>query len=302
MKKVICLILMLLLGTTALAETSGNQLGLNALASLYDGTNNQMVSPISLALALSMAKDGAAGETRAEIVNALGGEEDWTAVCETLEQNGLKIANAVFSASDLTIKDEYVQTLSKCAAEWFQMDADVVEKVNAWTSEHTDGLIEKLIDQAPDDSVKLMLLNAVAMDAEWSVPFMQDATTEETFHAPAGDESVSMMHQTGYFEYTETEGAQLLRLHYRDSALTMLIALPKEGIDASEVLSALNEQGLNYFLGITEEKYLAVSLPKVDFSADNTLNEVLKAGAFRRRLTKMRISAALLMRPCLSIP
>ncbi len=281
MKKIGCLILIMLLGMTASAETSGNQLGLNALQVLYDGTHNQMVSPVSLALALSMVKEGAAGETRTEIVNALGGEEDWSAICEALEKSGLKIANAAFSTSDITVKSEYAQALSQYAAEWFPMDSDIVDRVNAWTKEHTDGLIEKLMDAAPSEETKLILLNAAAMDAEWYIPFMRDATTEEVFHAPEGDENVSMMRQEGYFEYAETEHAQLLRLRYRDSTLTMLIALPNEESDVKTVLSELSEQGLGYFSGIEGESYLPISLPRTDFSASNTLNEVLMSAGIR---------------------
>ena len=71
MKKLICILLIVLLGTTAFAEAPGNSLGFATLERLYDGTGNQLLSPVSLALALSMAADGTNGDTRAEMLNAI---------------------------------------------------------------------------------------------------------------------------------------------------------------------------------------------------------------------------------------
>ena len=228
MKKLICILLIALLGTTAFAEAPGNSLGFATLERLYDGTGNQLLSPVSLALALSMAADGAKGDTRAEMLNALASESaDWAALRASLEKSGLKIANAAFTAADLNVNSDYIARLNgEYAAEWFEMGADIVDKINSWTNRHTDGLIEKLLDAAPDAATQLILLNAVAMDAKWALPFDADATTDATFHAPGGDATVPMMHKTAYLEYGETEIAQLLRLRYLDSDLTMLLALP----------------------------------------------------------------------------
>ena len=69
------------------------------------------------------------------------------------------------------------------------------------------------------------------------------------------------MHNTDYFEYGETESAQLLRLKYQNSALTMLLALPKNGHSEREILSSLSAQGLEYFGAISEEKRVQLALP-----------------------------------------
>ena len=68
MRRLFCLLLTLLLLTApALSEASGNLLGLSLLADMTDGTKNAAVSPLSLQMALSLAREGAAGETRAEL-------------------------------------------------------------------------------------------------------------------------------------------------------------------------------------------------------------------------------------------
>ena len=287
MKKLICILLIALMGMTAFAEAPGNRLGWDTLNALYDGSTNQVFSPVSLALALSMAADGAKGDTRAEILSALNSEDaDWKSICDSLEKSGLKIANAAFVSGELDVHSDYVDQLKNIySAEWFEMGADVVQRINDWTNAHTDGLIEKLLDQAPSADTQLIYLNAVAMDAKWLIPFDADSTSDAAFHAPDGDKDVPTMHNTDYFEYGETESTQLLRLKYQNSALTMLLALPKDGHSEREILSALSAQGLEYFGAISEEKRVRLALPKVDISVENSLNDALKAAGVQAAFT-----------------
>ena len=288
MKKVISLLLicaMLLTAGAALAEAPGNQLGFDVLRALTDGTKNQVLSPVSLAYALAMAAEGAEGATEDEIEKALGTDDldDW------IEKNGskltaagLKLANAAFITGEIQPDADYIEDLKKdFGAEWFEMSDDMVDKINQWTKEHTDGLIEKLIDGELDPLSQLVLVNAVAMDAKWESPFEADATTDGTFHAPDGDVTVPMMHQTLFADYAETDEALILRLTYSDSGLSMLLALPKDGQSVANVLDALSARGLSYFSFPEEMTNISLTMPKVDLSAKNTLNDALQALGIR---------------------
>ena len=288
MKKVIPLLLicaMLLTAGAALAEAPGNQLGFDVLRALTDGTKNQVLSPISLAYALGMALEGADGATEDEIEKALGTDDldDW------IEKNGpkltaagLKLANAAFITGEIRPDADYIEDLKKdFGAEWFEMSDDMADKINQWTKEHTDGLIEKLIDGELDPLSQLVLVNAVAMDAKWSSPFEADSTTDGTFHAPDGDVTVPMMHQTLFADYAETDEALILRLTYSDSGLSMLLALPKDGQSVANVLDALSAKGLSYFSFPEEMTNISLTMPKVDLSAKNTLNDALQALGIR---------------------
>ena len=284
MKKVISMLLicaMLLTAGAALAEAPGNQLGFDVLRALTDGTKNQVFSPVSLAYALGMALEGADGATEDEIEKALGTDDldDW------IEHNGskltaagLKLANAAFITGEIQPDADYIEDLKKdFGAEWFEMSDNMADKINQWTKEHTDGLIEKLIDGELDPLSQLVLVNAVAMDAKWSSPFSADETADGTFHAPDGDVTASMMHQTLYADYAETDEALILRLTYSDSGLSMLLALPKDGQSVTGVLDKLSEKGLPYFSFPEEMTEVSLTMPKIDLSAKNTLNDALQA-------------------------
>lgn len=284
MKKMLSLLLicaMLLTAGAALAEAPGNQLGFDVLRALTDGTKNQVFSPVSLAYALGMALEGADGATEDEIEKALGTDDldDW------IEKNGskltaagLKLANAAFITGEIQPDADYIEDLKKdFGAEWFEMSGDMADKINQWTKEHTDGLIEKLIDGELDPLSQLVLVNDVAMDAKWSSPFSADETADGIFHAPDGDVTASMMHQTLYADYAETDEAQILRLTYSDSGLSMLLALPKDGQSVTGVLDKLSEKGLSYFSFPEEMSEVSLTMPKIDLSVKNTLNDALQA-------------------------
>lgn len=288
MKKIIAwlMVLALMMGG-ALAEAApgsareaygppapGEQLGLDLLSMLHVSGENTILSPQSLALALGMAAEGAKGETLDEILAALGAEDVAAISADGIE--GLKEANAVFTAPGLQLKPEYMEALNeRYGAEWFGLDGDVVEKVNAWVQQHTDGLINELLDEAPGDDIGMLLVNALAMDADWASPFSPVSTTEQSFHAPGGDVPVQMMYQQEFFDYAEKDGMQIVRLPYQAGNLEMWIALPPEG-GMFELLEILANEGMFYLKSDASPAEVQLFLPKFDISDDNTLSDALK--------------------------
>ena len=288
MKRIFAFVLMLaLLVCGALAEAvpgspkeaygppaPGEMLGMQLLSMLHVSGENTIISPRSLALALGMAAEGAKGETLDEILAALGAEN--AAEISEGSIDGIKEANAVFTAPALSLKPEYVEALNeRCGAEWFGLDGDVAEKVNDWVKANTDGLIEELLSEAPAADTGMILINALAMDADWAIPFMPEATAEDIFHGFNEDINVQMMHQKEYFDYAEKDGMQIIRLPYRTGNLEMWIALPTEG-GMAQLLEILANEGMFYLESDIERCEVVLSLPKFDISDGNTLSDALK--------------------------
>jgi len=228
-----------------------------------------------------LALEGAAGETKAELEATLG-IEDMSVLNAPLSEAGLKWANAAFTRPDLPLEQDYIETLkARYEAELFPLDD--ADRVNAWVDEHTDHLIDKLVDDI-DPDLKLMLINAIAMDTKWAHEFDPADTWKNTFHVPAGDVDVDFMHDTFTMDYGENDLAQFIRLDYRDSGLYMLIALPK-GDGLADVLNGIAESGLEWFKDM-EPREVALSLPKLDISASNTLSGDLMALGIRKAFTE----------------
>jgi len=290
MKKILILLLCLAFACSgALAEAApgsaleaygpaapGEKLGFAMLNKLYAGGMNSIISPQSLLLALGMAAESAQRDTLDEILSALD-VQDVSEIIAALPE-GLKSANAAFTDPGLELKPEYIDRLNEgYNAEWFKIDADVVNKVNSWVQENTDGLIEQLISEAPDSETAMMLVNAVAMDAEWAHAFTPQATQEEIFHALGGDVTVEMMHQTEYFDYAEKDGVQIVCLPYQQGSLEMWIALPPDTEDGMPwLLNLLANEGMFYLRSDAQKAHVTLGLPKLDISDENTLSDALK--------------------------
>lgn len=277
MKKLICLLIILVLLTgSACAEIPGNRLGFEVLRELSDGAENQIISPLSLAYAMAMAAEGAQGDTRKEMLDALGVEsaDDVAALLPALGEAGLRQANAAFLPGELVPKEEYTAVLEeKFGAKWFSQVESSAADINRWVEDATDGMIDQIVGElAPE--IQLVLINAIAMDAKWQVSFDPFDNAEGPFYAPEGEQNVTYMNREFYASYGERENVQLLRLGYRDCGLSMLIALPENGgMDAA--LDGLCEEGLDYFQFREEQVKVKLSMPKTDIAVTNPLGETL---------------------------
>jgi len=275
LKRLLAAVLTFLFCAAPVARASDVEL----LKTLYAQRGQTIVSPLSLNLALMMAAEGAKGETRAQLLKAAGltGEElaDYAEKARKLEAAGVRIANAAFVKDDLTVLADYDALLKdRYQAERFPLNEDVNAQVNAWVKEKTDGLIDQLLSDAPDDNLKLMLVNALALKADWSLPFAAEDTYQEVFHAPDGDVDVDFMHKTAFYRYAELSGMKTVRLDYADSTLELIVILP-DG-DVASALDALSKEPVDWSAAFSDRVEVALSLPKLAAEDSLSLIDALK--------------------------
>lgn len=286
----LALSLALSLGGAGLAQPQRGEDGWaqNALGlSMFQAMEGQAaVSPLSLNLALVMAAEGARGETRAELLRALGVEDvalaDYSGQMDSLsglEQARVRLANGLFLLPEVQVLEEYVRMLEE------ELDAqlfctareEVMEQVNGWVSEQTGGQIPALLTQPPDPAVRLMLLNALSLEADFARPFLAEDTKERPFTLADGSQvQVNTMAREGQELYAEDELAQWVRLPYQEERLSLTVILPREGQMAA-VLDRLASQPGDY---LSEEKTaptgLALALPKLEMEASASLIPLLQ--------------------------
>lgn len=270
---------------------AGNELGLKILNASYNEKENIIVSPISLALALSMVSEGASGTTREELLSAIGSENGIIAeeVIEELRLNGLQVANAAFINEDVQLKDNYQSIIHQSYdGEFFDLTENAVKDINQWVDKHTNGLIQDFVSQVPKDTL-LVLANAVAMDMEWVHKFKKTSTWEDVFHAPEKDNQIEFMHTSfnrEEIEYAEISGTQVIKLPYRHSDMYMLVACPEQnGMEA--FLAELSDKGMSLFEGLSpfQGRELELSLPKFDITAKSDLVPVLQKYGVNKMFT-----------------
>jgi serpin B len=243
--------------TMAFAQTSSvetmvgsyNEFGLKLLAQTRRAVpgKNVFLSPAGLAIALSMAAEGAQGETLRQIAATLqleAGAPDLNEANHALLQNlsrldpkiKLEIANSLWTAQDAKIKAAFLAAVRQSyEAEVSSVDFKnpaTAQKINDWVSEHTHGKIPKMVEP-PLDANRLIILDAIYFKGDWSEPFDKTLTHDLPFTLGNGQTVPHpRMSRTGDFEYYEDDAFQEVRLPYAGGEVSMYVFLPKKSLDA----------------------------------------------------------------------
>ena len=284
----VCVMISMFILSFAFAEAPADRLGFTLLEQMYSDGQNLVFSPVSLSFSLGMAAEGAAGQTGEEIqrlINMHG--EEAAGLITGLSAKGIRIANAAFTADELPILESWRITVTGAyAGEIFPLGRQ--EDIDSWVRQKTDGLLEYAPGNLSEDT-KLVLLNAVAMEMDWRLPFFAEATHDAIFHSPASDQTVPFMARTYDWNtvYGERDGVQMLQLDYAEThtGMAMLIALPPDG-KLPDLLSGLREEGLDYFSCMeATNREITLLLPKVDIMTHADLTEPLQAAGIHIAFT-----------------
>ncbi len=281
-----------------------------SMSRMVDGTNrfafdlyatttpdeNLILSPFSIASALSMVLAGANGETEAQILAALSADDeaswhaDMGALLLDLSARGgrpyeLVPANRVWAQRGLDLVPAFEDTLSgdyDAAPETadFQDDAEGArDEINRWVSRQTGELIPELFGAGQiDANTRLALVNAIYFLGTWETPFEVEDTEDEPFTLTDGEAvTVPIMHRDGDMDYVDTGDAGLLKIPYQGGDLSMVIVLPHEGVALSEVEASLDADSFAGWLASADTRQVELGLPSFELSEDLPLVESLQA-------------------------
>jgi serpin B len=255
---------------------------------------NVVLSPVSAALDLAMALNGATGETRQQMLAALSlGGSDIDAI-NTANAQLIKVirtpTNSVtLSVADslwvdqrrVTLRPDYVQRMQEAYdAEINALDFSdpgAAARINGWASKQTQERIPKVIDRV-DPADLALLLNAVYFKGQWTHKFDKAQTQQRDFTLASGAvKPVARMAQSGRFEYFDTPDLQAIRLPFGAGDLVMEILLPAK----SSSLGALEAQLTPEHWAAWRTQHISrsgrIELPRFELKSSYHLNEPLQA-------------------------
>ena len=256
-----------------------------------ESQKDYIISPLSMQFLLGMILDGAKGETADEICRVLGyGAGETKAVNEyclsmltqlpSLDaKTTLSIADAIFVDDGWPLKSTYKADVAKyynAAVENLKFaDSDAaLRRINGWASEHTNGMVPKVLDEVTTDMLAY-LLNALYFKSKWTSEFQKTASVDKPFTDESGTIStVKMMRQTRDFRYTETEVFQAVRLPYGNGAFSMTVLLPLSGHTVYDVCAALKTGGLSFMDAMRFDE-VDLWLPRFETKFGIKLNDIL---------------------------
>lgn len=266
---------------------------------------NLVVSPSSVATVLAMVLPGARGATADEIALALHSQLDPERVAAAAgaldralieqaraDELDLRISNAVWTQDGLALRPDFERALVEAFRAGlrqvdFQTSPEAARRaINQLVSEQTAGKIPELFDPGaiPSDC-RLVLTNAVYLEARWLQAFDPDQTRPERFHPPGGGTiEVDMLHRQASFGYGEGDGWRAVELPYRGGRLVMDVIVPDEG-GCDRFRAGLEAERLRALLGSLASREVRLALPKFTFDSDLDLGAPLQALGMRAAFT-----------------
>ena len=159
------------------------------------------LSPMGATYLLGMAGSGAAGETRKQIVDAMGmstaSAKDINDLCRTIikdapgtdKQVTLETANALYANKDIALKEQFCKDMNT----YYEADArsldfsdpGSLDIINNWMKEKTDGKITNALDWL-DIVATAYLANATYFKPTWTKHFDKENTKTEAFNMEDG--------------------------------------------------------------------------------------------------------------------
>lgn len=214
-----------------------------------EGNPNAVFSPISLWSVLAMAAAGASGETLAELETAMGADiadimGDYPALYRQLNAKNPKIAlqNSVWFSKNRARDEGALRKLTDnfladvYAADFGTADADA--DIQKWIKHSTRDMLNPAVETDPD--LVLMLLDALAYEAEWKDPFKSENNVREDFLPRSG----APLQNIEYMRTTKNGGYHWVKDTYVSASLpfaenfgSMVFILPDEGVTCEEILS-----------------------------------------------------------------
>ena len=174
--------------------------------SYYD--QNYMISPLSIAYAFTILKEGAKENTLKELNDLLG---DYKLPKMFSIKNKVSIANLLFINTSFKkdISSNYIKKIQDTYGSDLLFDEMVSpDKINEWISDKTFKMIPKALDSITPEVI-LGIANAVAIDVEWKQKFECTSTyTEDFTKEDKSKMEVAMMHQTDGASYIENKNAK----------------------------------------------------------------------------------------------
>ncbi len=254
---------------------------------------NVFFSPLSVATALAMTYNGAAGETKNAMARALKIEgmnhaelnRESAELLKALKSSDpkieLAIANSLWARDGVRFNEDFLaRNRQFYGAEISSLDfsdPQSVATINRWVSEGAKGKITKIIDRIDPQQV-MFLINVVYFKGQWQKRFEKTLTKAQPFHLPGGQQKpVPMMAQSGDYLYHRGDKFQAVSLPYGKGGVSLYLFLPDPGSSLDDFLKGLSHRKWEEWINNFSDTPGDVKLPRFKLDYEKTLNESLKA-------------------------
>jgi serpin B len=275
----------------SMVTDGNNSFGWSLFNKLHTDNTNMFFSPYSVSTAVAMAWQGARGETKSEITQALDFALDsirfniaMNAIDLGLAQRGqsaagregkgftIQCANALWGEKTETFLPGFLDPLGQYFGAGmrvcdFKNNSELARiEINDTVASQTKGKILELIPNGQIDPLtRLVLTNTVYFDAAWADTFDHQKTPGDFFRSTDDTIQTWYMRRTGMYNYSEDGDFQMLEIPYDGNQVSMVVLLPKSA-DSLNALQPLSNEKIKTLLSAMSIQEVSVSLPKYTFT------------------------------------
>lgn len=215
---------------------------------------NVLISADSILFALDMTAAGASGTTLDQMMNTMvPGADNASAFrfgverMDSLQNDTLKIANSVWfnKTRASVVKDDFLDYVEKhfdAKATAIEFGPTVVDAVNKWVEEKTNGRIKDLLKEVDPDSL-MVLVNAIAFDGKWKEGYNEGQVWDAYFTNSSGEEKEVKFLSGTEDTYLSSEKATGFMKDYDDGKYAFMTILPKDiTVDINEFIAEMTPE------------------------------------------------------------
>ena len=263
---------------------------LSLLRSERAGETGVLLSPVSILNALGMTANGAGGTTLKQMETAAGmslnqlNEFLYTyrmSLPAAYKSCAVSLANSAWVRDTFRVEDSFLRAcVNYYNAEVYRsaFDGGLVTDLNRWVSKETNGLIDRLLEQAPGEATMLYLVNAACFDARWETPYeASDIREGGTFTAASGARQTADYLTSSESIYLSGNNVTGFLKPYDGGKYAFVALLPDEGVTLEDYLKNLT--GEHLYQLITNHQYADVqaSIPRFTAQTELELEKALTA-------------------------
>lgn len=267
-----------------------------------ESSQNILISPYNVAIALAMIYNGAAGKTKLAMAdtfelqglslslinqsNAL-----LTAILEEADpQIEIVFANTLGTQQDISLNPEFVG----CIQTYYQAEVKAldfanpktVDVINNWIYQQTQGKIPTIINEIKPEQI-MVLISAAYFKGKWSQPFDPAQSVKRPFYLADGMQiQHPMMSQHGTYRYYENEQFQAVSLPYSQGRFTLDIFLTKSNTSLSDFYQIMTVERWQTWLKQFKEREGFIQLPRFRIEYATSLQQVLAEMGMGHALSK----------------
>lgn len=267
---------------------------------------NVFFSPYSLATVMAMVEQGSEGSTSQQLRRALGYEragisgQDQRTIANSVHDADQKVrqmtgskyshGNLMVVDQQVNVKDQYKQNVQQnfngdvIQGDFKQNGQEVVNRVNEYVSQKTNGNIGKMLESVNQDSAAL-LVNGAYFKGEWENKAEKEESSDpssKVFYGSNGQKYQAEYVVTKNARYGELPGqdADVVVVDYKGGETVFVGVLPRKR-DSSNLAQIRNQFNATYSDEVVNqhahnEGQAEVYLPRMEVQTEYDASETLK--------------------------